>query len=149
MLTVVATLVLFLFYTRLLNNNGGPTIGLVCKTVNVVLWPSSLTGTIATECYSLEGQFRHKPVKNDGKYWQSSLNYVTDERDQRIVTKFTKLLVNFARTGKVYGLPPLSPYNSQYLRIESQNSLGGNFTDTFNRYFTHVRFSDCHDEIII
>ena len=73
MLTV-ATLVLFLFYTRLLNNNGGPTIGLVCKTVNVVLWPSLLTGTIATECYSLEGQFRHKPVKNDGKYWQSSLN---------------------------------------------------------------------------
>ena len=86
MLTV-ATLVLFLFYTRLLNNNGGPTIGLVCKTVNVVLWPSSLTGTIATECYSLEGQFRHKPVKNDGKYWQSSLNYVTDERENGLSMK--------------------------------------------------------------
>ena len=86
MLTV-ATLVLFLFYTRLLNNNGGPTIGLVCKTVNVVLWPSSLTGTIATECYSLEGQFRHKPVKNDGKYWQSSLNYVTDERENGLAMK--------------------------------------------------------------
>ena len=91
MLTV-ATLVLFLFYTRLLNNNGGPTIGLVCKTVNVVLWPSSLTGTIATECYSLEGQFRHKPVKNDGKYWQSSLNYVTDERKWFINEKSFRLM---------------------------------------------------------
>ena len=68
----------------------------------------------------------------------ASLTNVSDERDERIVTKFTKLLVNFARTGKVYGLAPLSPYNSQYLRIDNQNSVGRNFTETFSRYLTHV-----------
>ena len=63
---------------------------------------------------------------------------VSDERDERIVSKFTKLLVNFARTGKVPGLTALSPYNSQYLRIDRQNSVGRNFTETFNRYLAHV-----------
>ena len=66
------------------------------------------------------------------------MNDISDERDERIVTKFTKLLVNFARTGKVYGLAPLSPVNSQYLRIDQQNSVGRNFTETFTRYLTHV-----------
>ena len=62
---------------------------------------------------------------------------VTDERDKRVATKFTRLLVDFAVRGELYGPAPVSQYSSQYLRIDSRNSVQQNFTDTFNRFLTH------------
>lgn len=54
-----------------------------------------------------------------------------DERDQRIATKLTRILVNFAKAGKLSGLAPVSAYSTQYLKIDSNLSVQGNFTDTF------------------